>query len=32
VLMIAVVLLTGQAAIINRLAGIDYPLWAPRSG
>ncbi|MBX6773247.1 MAG: HPP family protein [Chloroflexi bacterium] len=31
VLMIAVVLLTGQAIIINRLAGIDYPLWAPRS-
>jgi CBS domain-containing membrane protein len=30
ILMIAVVLLTGQAFIINRLAGIDYPLWNPR--
>lgn len=34
VLMLAVVLLTMQALIINRLAGIDYPLWnsqpAPR--
>lgn len=30
VLMIAVVLLTGQAFVINRLAGIDYPVWAPR--
>lgn len=30
VLMIAVVLLTGQAFVINRLAGIDYPAWAPR--
>jgi len=27
VLMLAVVLLTVQALIINRLAGIDYPLW-----
>ncbi len=27
VLMLAVVLLTLQALIINRLAGIDYPLW-----
>ncbi len=27
VLMIAVVLLTIQAIVINRLAGIDYPLW-----
>ncbi len=31
VLMIAVVLLTGQAFVINRLAGIRYPLWAPIS-
>ncbi|HEX9067707.1 MAG TPA: HPP family protein [Ktedonobacterales bacterium] len=30
ILMIAVILLTGQALIINRLAGIDYPLWNPR--
>lgn len=29
VLMSAVILLTGQAWIINRLAGIAYPLWAP---
>lgn len=29
VLMLAVVLLTGQGIIINRLAGLDYPLWAP---
>jgi CBS domain-containing membrane protein len=28
-LMIAVVLLTAQAFIINRLAGIPYPLWNP---
>jgi CBS domain-containing membrane protein len=28
-LMVAVVLLTLQAFIINRLAGIDYPLWNP---
>lgn len=27
VLMLAVVLLTGQGFIINRLAGIPYPLW-----
>lgn len=27
VLMGAVVLLTGQGIVINRLAGIDYPLW-----
>ena len=27
VLMGAVVLLTGQGLVINRLAGIDYPLW-----
>ena len=31
ILMAAVVLLTLQAIIINRLAGIDFPLWAPRS-
>lgn len=30
VLMLAVVLLTAQGFVINRLAGIDYPLWAPR--
>lgn len=30
VLMVAVVLLVGQGFVINRLAGIDYPLWAPR--
>ena len=29
-LMAAVVLLTLQAFIINRLAGVDYPLWSPR--
>jgi CBS domain-containing membrane protein len=29
-LMIAVVLLTGQAIAINRLAGIPYPLWNPK--
>lgn len=31
VLMLAVVLLVLQALVINRLAGIDYPLWAPRT-
>lgn len=30
VLMLAVVLLTAQGFIINRLAGIDYPLWSAR--
>lgn len=30
VLMLAVVLLTLQGFVINRLAGIDYPRWAPR--
>jgi CBS-domain-containing membrane protein len=30
VLMLAVVLLVMQGFVINRLAGIDYPLWAPR--
>ncbi len=29
VLMAAVVLLVAQAFVINRLAGIHYPLWAP---
>ncbi len=29
VLMLAVVLLTVQAFAINRLAGIEYPLWSP---
>lgn len=28
---VAVVLLTAQAFVINRLAGLDYPLWANRS-
>jgi len=27
ILMVAVVLITGQAIVINRLAGIPYPLW-----
>ncbi|HKV42307.1 MAG TPA: HPP family protein, partial [Blastocatellia bacterium] len=27
---VAVALLTAQAILINRLAGIDYPLWAKR--
>jgi CBS-domain-containing membrane protein len=31
IIQVAVVLLTAQAIVINRLAGIDYPLWAPRS-
>jgi CBS domain-containing membrane protein len=30
VLMLAVVLLTVQGFVINRMAGIDYPLWRPR--
>jgi CBS domain-containing membrane protein len=29
VLMLAVVLLAAQGLAVNRLAGIDYPLWAP---
>lgn len=29
VLMLAVVLLTAQALLINRLAGLPYPLWSP---
>jgi CBS-domain-containing membrane protein len=31
ILMLAVVLLTVQAFVINRLAGIDFPLWSPRT-
>src|SRR5262249_24641568 len=31
VLMLAVLLLTVQAFVINRLAGIPYPIWAPKS-
>lgn len=31
VLMVAVLLLTVQAIVINRLAGLPYPLWAPAS-
>jgi len=30
VLMLAVVLLVVQGFVINRLAGIEYPVWAPR--
>lgn len=30
VLMLGVVLLVGQGLAINRLAGLDYPLWSPR--
>ena len=30
VLMLAVLLLTGQGFLINRLAGIPYPLWSPK--
>lgn len=29
VLMVAVVLMIGQGIVINRLAGLPYPLWAP---
>jgi hypothetical protein len=29
--MLAVALLVVQGFVINRLAGIDYPLWAPRA-
>lgn len=29
VLMLAVLLIVGQALVINRLAGVAYPLWAP---
>jgi CBS-domain-containing membrane protein len=31
VLMLAVVLLTVQGFVINRVAGIDYPAWRPRT-
>ncbi len=31
VLLLAVVLLVAQGFVINRLAGIDYPVWAPRA-
>jgi CBS-domain-containing membrane protein len=31
VLMLAVLLLTLQAFVINRLAGVPYPVWAPRA-
>ena len=31
VLMIAVVLMILQGIVINRLAGLPYPLWAPRT-
>ena len=31
VLMLAVCVLVLQGLVINRLAGIDYPLWAPRA-
>ena len=31
VIEVAVAILTLQAIMINRLAGIDYPLWAPRN-
>jgi CBS-domain-containing membrane protein len=30
VLMVAVVLMIAQGIVINRLAGLPYPLWAPR--
>lgn len=30
VLMVAVMVLSLQAIVINRLAGLDYPVWAPR--
>jgi CBS-domain-containing membrane protein len=29
ILMVAVLLLTGQALVINRFAGLPYPAWAP---
>ncbi len=32
VLMLAVALLVVQGFVINRLAGIDYPVWAPQPG
>ena len=30
ILMLAVVLLTAQGFVINRLAGLPYPAWRPR--
>jgi hypothetical protein len=30
VLMLAVVLLMAQGFAINRMAGIDYPVWSPK--
>ncbi|MDR3685120.1 MAG: HPP family protein [Geothrix sp.] len=30
IMLLAVALLTAQAIVLNRLAGIDYPLWAKR--
>lgn len=30
VLMVAVLLLVAQGFVINRLAGMDYPVWSPR--
>lgn len=32
ILMVAVVLLIGQGFVINRLAGLPYPAWAPARG
>lgn len=32
VILVAVALMTLQAIVINRLAGLDYPLWAKRTG
>jgi len=29
--MLAVVVLVGQGIAINRLAGVDYPLWSRRT-
>jgi hypothetical protein len=31
VLMLAVVLLVVQGFVFNRLAGVPYPVWAPRA-
>jgi CBS-domain-containing membrane protein len=30
VIEVAVILLTAQAILINRLAGIEYPIWSKR--
>ncbi|HEX6817104.1 MAG TPA: HPP family protein [Ktedonobacterales bacterium] len=32
ILMVAVIVLTVQAYVINHLAGINYPMWSPRGG